>query len=241
MTISVNMQILVGVLLAVAAYFVGNINNAIIISRLKGKDIRKCGSGNPGTMNMIRTYGKLIGLLTLILDVIKGIIPCLLGWLLMGDKQFLRLGSDRIGLYIGGICAVLGHIYPVCMKFKGGKGVATILGVCITAQPLWTVGFFTVGLLFLLLTKIGSLTSFFMMCPALTVEGIYAAESAALPLGAINAGLVFLLFALTLFAHRANLVKMFSGNEGKVVLKHSKKTKPSPDRSIVYESYIIAE
>ncbi len=240
MTIQVNMQVLVGVLLGVAAYFIGNINNAIIISRLKGKDIRKCGSGNPGTMNMIRTYGKLIGLLTLILDAIKGVIACLLGWLFMGDGQFLRLGSDRIGLYVGGICAVLGHIYPVCMKFKGGKGVATILGVCVTAQPLWTLGFFAIGLLFLFLTKIGSLTSFFMMCPALTVEGIYAAQ-ADLPLGAVNAGLVFFLLALTLFAHRANLVKMFSGNEGKVVLRHSKTQKPPADRSTVYERYIIAE
>lgn len=209
-----------------------------MISKLKGKDIRTIGSGNPGTMNMIRAYGKLIGLLTLILDAVKGIIPSLLGWLFMGNGEFLRLGADHIGLYIGGICAVLGHIYPVCMKFKGGKGVATILGVCITAQPLWTLGFFFIGLLFLTFTKIGSLTSFFMMCPALTVEGIYASTSA---LGAISSGLVFFLLALTLFAHRKNLVKMFSGNEGRVVLRHSKTPKPAADRSTVYERYIIAE
>lgn len=232
------MQILVGSLVAIGAYFIGNISNAIMISKLKGKDIRTFGSGNPGTMNMIRAFGKLIGLLTLILDAVKGIIPSLLGWLFMGHNEFLRLGADHIGLYIGGIFAVLGHIYPVCLKFKGGKGVATILGVCMTAQPLWTIGFFAVGLLFLLVTKIGSLTSFFMMCPALTVEGIYAASS---QLGAVNAALVFFLFALTLFAHRANHVKMFSGNEGKVVLRHSKTQKPNADRSVVYESYIIAE
>ncbi len=238
MKIGTGWQVLVGALVVLGAYFMGNINNAILISRIKGKDIRQCGSGNPGTMNMIRTYGKKLGALTLVLDVVKGIIPSVLGWLFMGDGEFLWLGADRLGLYVGGLCAVLGHIYPVCMKFKGGKGVATILGVCITAQPLWTVCAFTVGLLFLLFTKIGSLTSFFMMCPPLTVEGINAATS---PSGVASAILVFVLFALTLFAHRKNLVKMFSGNEGRVVLKHSKKQKPVTDRSVVYESVIIAE
>lgn len=96
MTISVPMQALAGTLVAVCAYFFGNINSAILISKLKGKDIRRCGSGNPGTMNMLRTYGKLLGVLTLVLDVLKGVIPCLLGWLFMGGGQFLRLGSDRI-------------------------------------------------------------------------------------------------------------------------------------------------
>ncbi|MDE7464101.1 MAG: glycerol-3-phosphate acyltransferase, partial [Clostridiales bacterium] len=202
MTISIGMQILAGALVAVGAYFIGNINNAIMISKLKGKDIRTFGSGNPGTMNMIRAYGKLIGLLTLILDAVKGVVPSLLGWLFMGNHEFLRLGNDHLGLYIGGIFAVLGHIYPVCLKFKGGKGVATILGVCMTAQPLWTLGFFFIGLLFLLFTKIGSLTSFFMMCPGLTVEGIHAAETLPTSLGAVSAALVFFLLALTLFAHR---------------------------------------
>lgn len=238
MTISLGMQILVGALVVIGSYFIGNISNAIMISKLKGRDIRTFGSGNPGTMNMIRAFGKLIGLLTLILDAVKGVIPSLLGWLFMGHNEFLRLGADHMGLYVGGICAVLGHIYPVCLKFKGGKGVATILGVCMTAQPLWTLGFFAVGLLFLFVTKIGSLTSFFMMCVALTVEGMYAAAS---QFGAANASLVFFLFALTLFAHRANLVKLFSGNDKQVVLKHSKNPKPAADRSTVYESYLIAE
>ena len=120
MTIPVSMQILAGALVAVGSYFVGNINNAVMISRMKGKDIRQCGSGNPGTMNMLRTYGKFLGVLTLILDVLKGVIPCLLGWLFMGDGQFLRMGSDKLGMYVAGFFAVLGHIYPVVFKFKGG-------------------------------------------------------------------------------------------------------------------------
>ena len=74
MTISIQMQILAGVLVALGAYFIGNINSAILISRIKGKDIRQCGSGNPGTMNMLRSYGKILGVLTLVLDVLKGVV-----------------------------------------------------------------------------------------------------------------------------------------------------------------------
>lgn len=238
MTISFEMQILAGVLVVICSYFIGNINNAILLSKLKGKDIRECGSGNPGTMNMIRTYGKIFGVFTLVLDVAKGVVPSLLGWLFMGDGEFLTLGADRIGLYVGGLSAVLGHIYPVVMKFKGGKGVATILGICLTAQPLYTLGFFAFGVAFLFVTKIGSLTSFIMMCAPLAVEGVQAASS---PTAIASAILVFTLFALTLFAHRGNLVKTFSGNEGKVVLKKSKKQKRAVDRSIVYGNVIIAE
>lgn len=238
MTISVPMQALAGVLVAVGAYFVGNINSAIVISRIKGKDIRQCGSGNPGTMNMLRTYGKLLGVFTLVFDVLKGVIPCLLGWLFMGNGQFLRLGSDRMGMYVAGFCAVLGHIYPVTMKFKGGKGAATIIGVCLTLQPLITLAAFAVGVAFLFITKIGSLTSFLMICPSMVVEGLRAAQN---PLGVYCAVILFAMFTLSVFAHRRNIVKLFSGNEGRVVIIKPKHIKPDPDRSIVFDDVSIAE
>lgn len=237
MTISVQMQWLAAALVAVGAYFVGNLNNAIIISRLKGKDIRQCGSGNPGTMNMLRTYGKILGVLTLILDVLKGVVPCLLGWLFMGNGEFLRLGADRIGMYVGGFFAVLGHVYPVTMKFHGGKGAATIIGVCLTMQPLYTLGAFAIGVAFLLITHIGSLTSFLMIFVPLTVEG---AVAAGLPLGATCAAILFATYTLSLFAHRKNIVKLFSGNEGRVILFKSK-VKKTIDRSIVFDQVTVAE
>lgn len=232
------MQILAGVLVALCSYLIGNINNAVTISKLKGKDIRTCGSGNPGTMNMIRTFGKPIGALVLVLDLAKGIVPCMLGWLFMGDGQFLALGADRIGLYVAGLCVTLGHIFPVFFKFKGGKGAATIIGVGFTLQPYWAVGFFVLGVLFLLVTKIGSLTSFIMMSAPLVAEGPLAAQN---PYGAICATIVFVMFALSLFAHRSNLVKLFSGYEGRVVLIKSKKQKPPVDRSAVFERITIVE
>ncbi|MDE7164598.1 MAG: glycerol-3-phosphate acyltransferase [Clostridiales bacterium] len=238
MTIPVSMQILAGVLVALGSYFVGNINNAILISKLKGKDIRSCGSGNPGTMNMLRTYGKALGVLTLILDVLKGVVPCLLGWLFMGNGQFLRLGSDRLGMYVAAICAVLGHIYPVLMKFKGGKGAATIIGVCLTMQPLYTLATFAFGVAFLLITKVGSLTSFIMISAPLAMEGLRSAQN---PIGIYASIILFAMYLLSLFAHRKNIYKLFYGNEGRVVLFKPKKIKPQPDRAFVYEDYIIAE
>ncbi|MDE6029409.1 MAG: glycerol-3-phosphate acyltransferase [Clostridiales bacterium] len=238
MTISVPMQILAGALVAVGSYFVGNINNAILISRLKGNDIRQCGSGNPGTMNMLRTYGKALGVLTLILDVLKGVVPCLLGWLFMGNGQFLRLGSDRIGMYVAGIFAVLGHIYPVTMKFHGGKGAATIIGVCLTLQPLYTLVTFVFGVVFLIVTKVGSLTSFIIISAPLALEGLRAAQN---PIGVYASIILFAMYLLSLFAHHKNVSKSFYGNEGRVVLFKPKKAKPQPDRSFVYEDYVIAE
>ena len=238
MTISVSMQILAGSLVAVGSYFVGNINNAILISRLKGKDIRQCGSGNPGTMNMLRTYGKLLGVFTLILDVLKGVVPCMLGWLFMGDKQFLVLGSDRMGMYIAGIFAVLGHIYPALMKFKGGKGAATIIGVCLTLQPLFTLAAFAFGVAFLFVTKVGSLTSFIIVSAPMVAEGSSLAHNS---LGLYCSLLLFAMYLLILFAHRKNVVKLFSGNEGRVVLIKPKQPVPDTDRSIVFDGVIVAE
>ncbi|MCH5155234.1 MAG: glycerol-3-phosphate acyltransferase [Clostridiales bacterium] len=237
MTISLQMQILAGSLVAIGSYFIGNVNNAIVISRLKGKDIRECGSGNPGTMNMLRTYGKILGVVTLILDVLKGVVPCLLGWLFMGNGQFLRFGSDRLGMYVAGICAVLGHIYPALMKFNGGKGAATIIGVCLTLQPLYTICTFAFGVAFLFITQVGSLTSFIIISVPLAVEGLSAAQN---PIGIYASVILFAMYLLSLFAHRKNVYKLFYGNEARVVLV-KRKSKLQPDRSFVYEDYIIAE
>ncbi len=234
-------QALIGVIVAVCSYFFGNINWAIAISKMKGRDIRKCGSGNPGTMNMLRSFGKALGVLTLVLDVMKGVVPCILGWLFMGDGEFCKFGDNYIGMYVAGFAAVLGHIYPVTMKFKGGKGAASIIGVCLTIQPLYTVGFFVVGVLFLFVTKIGSLTSFIIIVGPMTAEGVMAAGSSPWELAVISSTLVFATFALSLFAHRSNLVKLFSGREGQVVLKKSKKAKPQIDRSVLFEDRLIAE
>ena len=105
------------------SYLLGSVNFAYITARIKGIDISSSGSGNPGTSNVLRTLGKSSAAIVLLGDLLKGAIPIIF---FSNDKYFL--------LY--GLAAVLGHIYPLFYKFKGGKGVATYLGVYIAAVLL---------------------------------------------------------------------------------------------------------
>ena len=110
-------------LVLVFSYLLGSVNFAYITARIKGIDISSSGSGNPGTSNVLRTLGKSSAAIVLLGDLLKGAIPIIF---FSNDKYFL--------LY--GLAAVLGHIYPLFYKFKGGKGVATYLGVYIAAVLL---------------------------------------------------------------------------------------------------------
>ena len=105
-------------LIVILSYFLGSVNFAYITARIKGIDISSSGSGNPGTSNVLRTLGKESAAIVLIGDLLKGAIPVIF------------FSEDQYFLFYG-VAAVLGHIYPVFYKFKGGKGVATYLGVYI--------------------------------------------------------------------------------------------------------------
>lgn len=211
--------------LIIVSYLIGNINNALIISKLKKRDVRKMGSGNPGSMNMFRNFGVKLGLLTLMLDALKGAIPCLLGWWLLGEPY--KLGLDRLGLYIGALSVIVGHIFPVFLKFKGGKGIASSIGICLIANPIVTLIAFAVGSAFIVITKMGSITSFIIISIPLALEGFRIASSGG---GVVEAILVFTIFGMTLFAHRKNVVKLFSGSESKTVLFGKKKSAKAQEK-----------
>ena len=104
-------------ILAIISYLIGNINFAVIISKLKKNDIRKIGSGNPGTLKMSRTFGLKIGLLVLLLDICKGVVPTLLGYLIYNGYYFNQttLPISLIAKVLCGFFAVLGHVFPVFM------------------------------------------------------------------------------------------------------------------------------
>ncbi len=224
-------QILIIMAVAIGSYLVGNINVALVISKLKRGDIRKMGSGNPGTMNMIRNFGAGIGAITMGLDILKGALPCLLGWLFVGELGF---GDERLGLYIGGLCVIVGHIFPVFLGFKGGKGIASSIGVCFVAQPLVTLITLVFGILFIFVTKMGSITSFIIISIPLGIEG-YAITGAGGDSMLACALLVFALFALTLFAHRLNCGKLFAGTENQTIIlgknRSAKKAKEERERA----------
>ena len=194
-------------LIAVAGYLLGNISLGIFIARIYGiKDIRKVGSGNAGTTNVLRNLGWFPSVLTLVGDCLKGLLAALLGKYLAGD----------IGLLVGGTCAILGHDFPVFFKFKGGKGIATSLGLILMVDPWIALILLVLVLGIVAITRymsVGSIMACFLY-PVLTV--LFKAGDphyAAYVLFAFFAGV------LALYQHRANLLRLMRREENRLDFK----------------------
>ena len=125
-----NVIMLINTLLIFSAYLLGSLSAAILVCKILGlSDPRAGGSGNPGTTNVMRLHGKKAALLTLTGDIIKGIIPVLIAKVIVSSEFIIALS---------GLAAFLGHIFPIYFKFKGGKGVATLIGVLFATH--WLLG-----------------------------------------------------------------------------------------------------
>lgn len=205
-------------LLIIGGYLLGNFSSAKFLSRLKNDDITKHGSGNPGTMNMARTYGFGLGILTLFMDALKGAIPAFVGFALFGG---LTSPTDisYIALFAGGLSAVLGHIFPAFYHFKGGKGVACIFGVYAVAEPLWALVMFVICFIYLLIFKYGAIASFIFITFITVIEGYRFRGNLIICL------LLFVIFFLIWFMHRQNFFRLLIGKENKVNLFKHKKNK----------------
>jgi glycerol-3-phosphate acyltransferase PlsY len=207
-------------LISVASYFIGNINFAVLLSRSRNKDVRNLGSGNPGTMNMMRNFGAKMGILTLILDIAKGAIPTLTARMIFLNPAVAGGGiAVSIAMYTAGFFAVLGHIYPVTLKFKGGKGIATTLGVFLVTNPILTLIAFGISIIYIILFEYGSVGNLIMITLMCCIEGYkynsaYPADINLLILCFMLLGLCF----LTWFAHRSNLYRLMMGKEHKTRL-----------------------
>ena len=192
-------------LLALAlGYLLGSIPFGLILTRLAGKgDVREIGSGNIGATNVLRTGRKPLAAATLVLDCLKGTAAVLLAWQLLGQSTGLAAAAG----------AMIGHLYPVWLRFKGGKGVATFLGVLIPLLPIAAAVYAAIWLALLLTVRISS------------VAGMTAAASA--PLSALvlkqNTLLPMLLgFAvLVLWKHRENILRLTKGTEPRIGSKTS--------------------
>ncbi|OGR52740.1 MAG: acyl-phosphate glycerol 3-phosphate acyltransferase [Elusimicrobia bacterium GWA2_62_23] len=133
------------VLLFVASYLLGGIPTGYIIGRLKGIDIRKHGSGNPGTANVYRTLGKVPGILTFVADFLKGFAPTLVAAQFFFEPGSMDFSKGHWWIPVtAGALAIAGHIWTVFLNFKGGKGVATAAGVFMALLPIPTAGAFVV-------------------------------------------------------------------------------------------------
>ncbi|MBR6778849.1 MAG: glycerol-3-phosphate 1-O-acyltransferase PlsY [Clostridia bacterium] len=197
------------VLLAVISYFIGNITFARVISKINHGDVTKSGSGNPGTLNTWRTFGFWPGVLTFVLDMIKGLVPTLVAYLTFG-----YLGCDpEIALYIAGFAVVLGHIFPIIFKFKGGKGIATSIGVFFVANwwvALICFALMIVGMIFI---KYASIFTIGFVVVMSFIE-IFLTS----PAQWINYMFISGIMILVVYAHRSNIKKLIQGKENKTEL-----------------------
>ena len=192
------------VIIALVGYLFGNISSGILIAKLYGvHDIRKQGSGNAGTTNVLRTLGWVPSVLTLVGDCLKGLIPALIGKWIGGD----------ICMLVGGTMAIIGHDFPALFGFKGGKGIATSWGLIIAINP-WIA----VALLALVLLIVGF--SRYMSVGSLSAALLYPILTAIFKHGSEHflAFMLFALFAslLTIFCHRANIARLLRREENRL-------------------------
>jgi glycerol-3-phosphate acyltransferase PlsY len=197
---------------AVVSYFLGNISPATIMGHIYGVDIRKAGSGNPGTTNTLREIGPKAAAIVLLVDILKGVAGSAIGW---------ALSDGGIWMYVCGTATFLGHIFPVIYKFKGGKGIATGFGAILFID--WKI-----GLCLLLIAGAGAFIS-----QRMSIGSVAAAIGVPVLFG-ITRGPYFAIWGafvgfLVIWRHRGNLVRIARHEEPKISFfeKYEKKKKAS--------------
>ncbi len=200
---------------ALLAYLLGSIPTAVWYGQaFFGMDIRKHGSGNAGASNTFRTLGKRAGTVVMLIDVLKGWLAANLA-LILFYLNFIP-AEQRVPLkLVFGLVAVLGHLFPVFAHFKGGKGVATLLGMVLSIHPQAAVVCIAVFLLGMIATQYVSLSSMMatLAFPLLMVSKTFGHE----PLSLSVFG--FFVFGLVLFTHQKNIGRLWRGQESRVPLR----------------------
>ncbi|MCX5642863.1 MAG: glycerol-3-phosphate 1-O-acyltransferase PlsY [Candidatus Omnitrophica bacterium] len=196
---------LIGLYLLVGGYLLGSLPFGYLIGRSYGVDIRTKGSGNIGAANILRVIGKGPALATLLLDTVKGFLPTLLA------RQTCLLPPGWIVAV--GLSVIIGHTFSVFLNFKGGKGVATSLGVLIGLSPLTALFILLVWLAIFAVSRIISLAS---MAAALSLPPLLWCLAGRQP---VFLAFGILITALVFLAHRKNIGRLFSGQEPKVTWK----------------------
>ena len=206
------------IVVAILAYLLGSISFSVIISkRMAGFDVREKGSGNAGSTNVLRTVGKKAAIITLICDILKGVVAILIA-LLAG--RIIQGLDNALLVQIAGVFVILGHTFPVFFRFKGGKGIATSLGILLMIN--WQIGLICLvfALILMILTRrvsIGSIAAAILF-PVLVLfinQNYIVAEST---------NWSYLIFSIivaifVIFNHRSNIKRILNGTESKISLK----------------------
>ena len=213
------MLYLVAFLTAITAYLIGSISGAIIISKkVSGQDIRESGSKNAGTTNMLRVHGKKMAVVTLLVDVLKGVVAVLLGMLVDSVLKNYATGAFVGSMkYVAAVFAVLGHDFPIYFGFKGGKGVATSIGVALVLD--WKV-----GLIVMIAALVIMATTRYVSLGSVIGAVVYPCIVAAFMLGKGEFDVIYLACALVLalliiVKHKQNIIRLKNGTENKLSFK----------------------
>jgi glycerol-3-phosphate acyltransferase PlsY len=181
------------------AYLVGSIPTGYIVGSLVGVDVRKVGSGNIGATNVARVLGKRQGLLTLIADAAKGFVPMFVA---------AQLNLSLTATAFVGVAAFLGHVYPIFLRFKGGKGVATALGVFLAVAPVVMLILIAIFAVVVLSSRIVSLSSMIAAAAAPVILWLFSYSLALIGMSAFLAMMIIV-------RHRDNIQRLFAGTEPK--------------------------
>ena len=208
------------IVMAVIAYLIGSISFSVIISKkMAGFDVREKGSGNAGSTNMLRSVGKKAAAITLICDVLKGVVAIIIA-IILGN--IFNDSNKELLLQIAGIAVVLGHTFPIFFGFKGGKGVATSLGILLMSN--WQIGLICLvfALVLMVLTRMVSLGSCMaaILFPVLTL--FINEHYTVLTEG--KSGNVYFVYSvimaiIVLYNHRSNIKRILNGTENKISFK----------------------
>lgn len=188
------------IIISLISYFMGNISASFLVSKyIKGIDIRKYGSGNAGATNVFRTLGAKAGLLAFLGDALKGGFAVILGSIIAGEN----------GQIAAGIFVVIGHNWPILLGFKGGKGIATTIGVMMSINPFIVAAIVPIGIVIIFITRYVSLASILGM-GIFPIAMLITRQPVKLVLFS------FLLSAMALYRHKSNIVKLMTGTESKI-------------------------
>ena len=197
------------IIFAVAAYLIGSLSFAVIVSRMFGlPDPHSYGSGNPGATNVLRTGRKLAAALTLAGDTGKGALAVALAWKFAPDY-----GVDMSGIALVALAVFLGHVYPVFFRFRGGKGVATALGILCALSPWLGLATLATWLVIVLFFRMVSLASI--------IAAVFAPFCTAMLFGMASPLLpgVLAIAALLIYRHKENIARLRAGTESRIGAK----------------------
>ena len=206
-----------------AAYLLGSIPFGLLIAKAHGKDLRSIGSGNIGATNVARALGRKWAYVCFVLDLLKGLVPTLAASILVTRSSILDENQIVLWLWLAvGCAAILGHIFPVYLKFKGGKGVATSFGVALGVWPYYTMSAAAAGAVWVVVVLIWRYVSLASIAAAVTFAVVLFASVVLIPAWELSTLWPLLIVAtiiplMVIIRHRENIKRLLAGTESKIL------------------------